>query len=346
MKRLLTGILLLLAAPAVQAEGILDWLPSASGSSAKQQAPADDARLLTLEPEEAETYPRISGDGRYLLVHVDGGRKAWVSRRAAENGDPLNVVSEDERAFDSVHWFGEAHVRFLSERAAGLGLWQRYADGKGVFRRTHELTGMLTQPVSLPDGSIVAVRLKPIGRTLPVAGGRHDAFDNWQPKGVESHIVRIAADGSEVTLSAGINPAASPDGRWIAFTMPIGRSWHLFIVRPDGSELTQLTDERCADVQPTWSADGKWIVFTSNRGAVDLRTPSRNNWDIWAIDREGRELIRLTEDEARDGAPTVAPDGKVYFHSDRKISRQLQEDRQVKGRTGGFHIWTVDLPER
>jgi TolB protein len=157
--------------------------------------------------------------------------------------------------------------------------------------------------------------------------------------------VRVDADGSEEILSKGINPAVSPDGKWIVFSMPIGRSWHLFMVRPDGSDLTQLTNERCADVQPAWSADGKWIVFTSNRGQVDLRTPSKNNWDIWAINREGSSLIRLTEDEARDGAPTVAPNGKVYFHSDRKIDRQLQEDRQVKGRSGGFHIWSVQLPK-
>jgi Tol biopolymer transport system component len=75
-----------------------------------------------------------------------------------------------------------------------------------------------------------------------------------------------------------------------------------------------------------------------------MRQPKKSNWDIWAIGRDGRNLIQLTQNIARDGAPNVSADGRVYFHSDRKVSSDEQQARQVKGRISGFHIWSVDLP--
>jgi len=37
-------------------------------------------------------------------------------------------------------------------------------------------------------------------------------------------------------------------------------------------------------------------------------------------------------------------DGRVYFHSDRPVSKQMQERRQVKHMPRGFHIWAIALP--
>lgn len=342
---LLTGCLLLGVGNA-QAAGLLDWL-SAGQKPAKQAAPADAAQLLTLEPGENEMYPQVSADGKHLLVAVidERGKRAWISNRATENGDPLNVVTDDPRAPGSVHWHGADAVSFLSERAGSLGLWTRASDGKGLVRRVAELGRGLTQPMLLPDGGgLLAMRVLP-GRTdEPRRASTNDGFDNWSFSGARTEIVRVDAKGTEHVLTNGANPALSPDGQWIAFSMATGRSMHLFLMRVDGSALMQLTDARSIDVQPAWSPDGKWIVFTSNRADADMRHPSKGNWDIWAIDRQGRELMRLTGDAARDGAPSVGADGAVYFHSDRAVSREQAEARQIKGGTRGFHIWRVALP--
>ena len=334
----------LLAAPAAHAENLLDWLESASkpGSTKQAEVPADSAALLTLEPKESEMYPQVSADGRHLIVLASQGKDAVISRRAAENGDPLNVVTDDVRALDSSRWQGDS-VTFFSERAGGLGLWVRSPDGQGVVRRAKELNGQFTQPLLLADGSVIAVRLEATEKKRKSFQYKHDDFNNWEIAGFRSEIVRIDEHGAERVLSQGTNPSLSPDGQWIAFTMSVGRSFHLYMMKVDGSDLTQLTDERSVDVQPTWSADGKWIVFTSNRALADMRKPKNNNGDIWAIDREGRNLTQLTMDEARDGAPSVAANGRVYFHSDRKISKELKDARQVKGNVGQFHIWSISM---
>ncbi|MFQ5581696.1 MAG: TolB family protein [Mariprofundaceae bacterium] len=337
---------LFVAVPTSQAADFLDWLkPVTSGKSkAKAKLPADDARLLTLEPGESELYPKVSPDGKTMLVVVSKRKSMMISRRLLENGDPVNVVSDDSHAPDSFAWHGNGQVTFLSKRAGGLGLWEKAADGRGVLRRLHSLNGQLTQPILLKDGSIIAVRLNQEASRQAVRRTRHDVFANWSATGYRAQIIRVQQNGAEQVLSEGTNPAVSPDGNWVVFSMAAGRSQHLFMMRVDGSELVQLTDARSIDVQPAWSPDGKWIVFTSNRSQADMRTPSHSNWDIWAIDRNGRNLSQLTLDKARDGGASVAPNGRVYFHSDRKVSKELKTARQVKGSVGGFHIWSIAMP--
>ncbi len=330
-----------------QAADVLNWLEQKASvmTSGKSPQLSDGAVLLTLEPHETEMYPKPSPDARSLLVIASQGKQSWVSRRYLENGDPANIVTDDVRAFDSIDWRDNGHVYFLSERAGGLGLWDKISDGEGMLRRLREMRGRFTQPVLLLDGSVIAVRLNsvtPDGKRH-AQHRKHDGFDNWSIAGYRSELVHISEQGTRV-LAEGINPALSPDGKWIVFAMPVGRSAHIFRMHPDGSELIQVTDARSVDVQPSWSADGKWIVFTSNRGHPDMRHKKRSNWDIWAIDAEGRNLTQLTLDPARDGGAHVGSDGRVYFHSDRKVSKKESAAREVKRVQQGFHIWSVALP--
>jgi len=334
------------------AAGVMEWLQdhAANLSTSERSAhrASDAARLLTLENRETEMYPLPSPDGRYLLCVSRRGNDAWVSRRFSENGDPANRVTDDKRALDSIHWQGNDKVYYLSERAGGLGLWEKIADGEGMQRRIQRLSGTLTRPILLADGAIIATRLQPVGvkkgqQVHPV----RDAFNNWTFPGYRAEIVRIEKDGDLHLLAAGMNPALSPDGRSIAFAMPAGRSIHLFRMHTDGSELIQVTDARSVDVQPSWSSDGKFILFTSNRAGADLRHPKRSAWDIWSIDIEGRHLQQITFARARDGAARMGRDGRIYFHSDRAIDSATRNQHQItSGSAHGFHIWVIDAPEQ
>jgi len=334
-----------------RAEGVLGWLDQhaahVDSSAGKQaEAPVDAAALLTLEPGENEMYAMPSPDGKFFLAVVRKGKQTWVSRRFVENGDPANMVTDDAHAPDSINWRDAGHVYFLSERAGGLGLWEKISDGEGMQRRLFAMRGLFTEPVLLSDGSVVAVRLSNTAPAGKPQGGRRiksDDFDNWSLEGFRSELVHISPEGDMRTLSQGVNPSLSPDGQWIAFSMPVGRSYHLFRMHPDGSDLIQVTDARSVDVQPSWSPDGKWIVFTSNREHADMRRKGGSNWDIWAIDPTGRNLTQLTMDDARDGGARVGADGRVYFHSDRKVDAQTAKARGMKRVQQGFHIWTLPL---
>ncbi|PJA32610.1 MAG: hypothetical protein CO187_03335 [Zetaproteobacteria bacterium CG_4_9_14_3_um_filter_53_7] len=350
MMRYLSLIALLLLASPACAEDLLDWLDEVSrakaSASASQGIAHQGAKLLTLEDGEFEMYPKISPNGKYLLVNSGKRNKAAVTRRLLENGDELNVVTDDVLAADSFAWYGNKQAVFLSERGGDLGIWSISSDSQGAVNRLHRLTGQFIQPVVLHDGSVIAVGLmekKPQFQKVKSVAWN---FINWQTESSETRLLRIQKSGAVSGLAAGINPSLSPDGKKVVFSMQAGQSWHLFMMNVDGTELVQLTNDHSVDVQPTWSPDGEWIAFTSNRGDTRMERGNRSNWDIWMIHHDGRHLTRLTFDEAKDGGAAIATNGRLYFHSDRKVSSSEREGHESKGSAAGFHIWSLALPEK
>ncbi|MDX8398556.1 MAG: TolB protein [Mariprofundaceae bacterium] len=341
-KILMVAVLSLFALPA-QASGLFDVFDGPLGKQA-EQLPADSAELLTLEPKQSEMYPRVSPDGKYLLSLSSKHKNYWISRHSIENGDPLNIVTDDLAALVSATWSG-SNVCFLSNRTGRLSLWKKPADGEGLMHRVQELTGKLKNLSLLTDGSVIAARLTMHRTAKHTKKHYSDNFNNWNIAGTNSYIVRIFADGSEKRLSVGMTPNVSPDGSQIVFSMAMGRSIHLFMMNIDGSDLVELTDARSKDVQPSWSPDGKWIAFTSNRAHADMRSGKKNQWDIWVISSLGKNLTRLSFNTARDGAPSIGPNGFVYFHSDRKVDKVLKAKHQIQGQVGKFHIWKIALPQ-
>jgi Tol biopolymer transport system component len=59
------------------------------------------------------------------------------------------------------------------------------------------------------------------------------------------------------------NASFSADGKWIIFTSERGGSADIYRVRPDGSGLERLTDDRAYDDQGALSPDGKQLAFVS-----------------------------------------------------------------------------------
>ena len=76
----------------------------------------------------------------------------------------------------------------------------------------------------------------------------------------------------------------SPDGKWIVCvsnTIPNDSSWRenldIYVVRTDGSRLTQLTYHPGHDCSPVWAPDGKAIYFLSQRGTQN------GEYNIWRL---------------------------------------------------------------
>ncbi|GHH41143.1 Tol biopolymer transport system component [Streptomyces umbrinus] len=112
-------------------------------------------------------------------------------------------------------------------------------------------------------------------------------------------------------------PVHAPDGKLIAFCAYRGGGFHIWTMRPDGSDVRQRTDGPWDDRGPAWSPDGTRIAFASERGGDQV---TGSPYRIHVLDLRTGDIARVTglpdqEGPSQDGAwedfdPTWSPDGK------------------------------------
>ena len=86
-------------------------------------------------------------------------------------------------------------------------------------------------------------------------------------------------------------PAWSPDGTRIAFHFRTGKSHEIYVVSPDGTDQTRLTNspDHYRNAGPAWSPDGTKIAFYSGRNMDD-----REDVAIYVMNADGSNIVRLT----------------------------------------------------
>jgi Tol biopolymer transport system component len=162
-------------------------------------------------------------------------------------------------------------------------------------------------PLALRQGTNVAARLSPDGRTIaidllgvlwlvPAAGGparrlTDDLFDiaqpDWSPDGrtlaFQSYrdgnfdVWTIHADGTGLRkLTSGPfdhrEPRFSPDGGRLVFSSDVGGSYGIHVLDVATSSVTRLTDTAAEEYEPTWSPDGSKVAFVVADTRIDVVT--------------------------------------------------------------------------
>ena len=157
-------------------------------------------------------------------------------------------------------------------------------------------------PVTLTQGTNLAVALSPDGRTLaldlqgllwtlPVAGGQATRLSDY--------------------LHDLARPQWSPDGQRLVFQSYRDGSFQLWTLAPDGSGLTQHTRGEFDCREPHWSPDGKELVFASDRSG---------RYALYVLTLASGAVRLLVDTEGQDGEPMWSPDGqRVAFSSSGRI---------------------------
>jgi Tol biopolymer transport system component/erythromycin esterase-like protein len=206
------------------------------------------------------------------------------------------------RILFSSYRFGESEIFILPVSGNS-------AIKEGETTRLTELTGRANQPVWSPDGKWIAFAQR------------------LENENVEIYVMPLPNPGEiisddhpqllRLTNNRHIDsePAWSPDGSKIAFSSNRSLSFHIYTINPDGSGLTQLTNNitasayRSWNTSPRWSPDGTKITFRATR---------RGNNEIYVMNADGSSQVNLSNHSASDVDPCWSPDGKqIAFVSDR-----------------------------
>ena len=167
-----------------------------------------------------------------------------------------------------------------------------------------------------------------------------ESAGTWSPDGTRFAYVVFAGGDNEIAvldverrdiverltvegIGAIKDPSWSPDGSRIAFAGVRGGISDLYTVEVGGDgdgRVTQLTNDRYADLQPAWSPDGSQIAFVTDRGPeTDFVRLTFSPMQIALYDVEGGavEVLDLFDD-VKHINPAWSPDGQsLYFISDR-----------------------------
>jgi Tol biopolymer transport system component len=117
------------------------------------------------------------------------------------------------------------------------------------------------------------------------------------------------------------DPAAPPRPDYSkGYIWQMFKSYAIFTARPDGSNLKQLTHFGNYTAESTINKRGE-IVFTRI---------ANGDLDIYKMDRNGKNVKRLTREPGYDGGPWWTPDGKriVYRRSAFKNKEELRAYRR------------------
>jgi TolB protein len=156
----------------------------------------------------------------------------------------------------------------------------KYNFDTGTLRKLTSTSGIEVSPAVSPDGKFIAL-VSDRGGTPQIYVMRSDG----------SEIKRVTFEGAYNT-----SPCWSPTGDRIAFSGRRGKN-QIFIVKPDGTELTQLT-QAGNNEDPSFSPDGRYITFTSDRD----RTKS-----IYIMRANGESQRRITPKDLRAFGPRWSP---------------------------------------
>jgi len=147
------------------------------------------------------------------------------------------------------------------------------------------------------------------------------AFSNYDPGNLTGQVSIVTAEEEgtlETLTSTGLLndvPSWSADGGRLAFYSTRDGNREIYVMNPDGSGQTRLTDDPAFDYLATWLTDGQSLFFASDRDG---------DFEVYRISATGGVPRKLTDNTALDMLAQSSPAcDKIVFISDRDGDNEI-----------------------
>jgi tetratricopeptide (TPR) repeat protein len=172
-------------------------------------------------------------------------------------------------------------------------------------------TGSGTGTATNPSAQGTSSPAKPPAQPAAVSG--RIAFPVWNGNKYDTYLAQ-AKDGSgrHLVVEQMHQPAFSPDGNWLAVNGEQSEHMNLFIVKPDGSHLQEIT-KFIEDGLPAWAPDSTRLVLSSTRhGDKQSRVYVIDQVPFTGGKVDGRPL-NFGPDDVRGEYPAWTADERIVY---------------------------------
>lgn len=212
----------------------------------------------------------------------------------------------------------------------------------------------------------------PDGRYLLFYSKREGGEDIYRMDVSGEHVVKLTDNSFKDYL-----PICSPDGTRIVFLSDRDHKANVvYLMNSDGTNVRRLTENEDFEESASWSPDAKSLIFTRA-----LREPEdstyASNGELFLMDADGRNELRLTFRKGYDSGGVFSPDGKrvAFYGTDEtgnfeiylinadgsgieNLTRDPLEDYSpswspdgkwiayTSGENGIYHVWVINILTR
>jgi eukaryotic-like serine/threonine-protein kinase len=238
----------------------------------------------------------------YWFMPASGGRRE-IATISASGGEPVVIKSDATTSWNPVWSPDGKYLYYASDRGGNMNFWRVLIDEK---------TGAtLDEPeaVSMPAKYNRHLSFSKDGQRLVYV---QTAFQS-NIQAVDFNSKAMTVQGKPFWITRGdreiIRPVLSPDNQ--RFVLRLSRRFQedIAVINRDGSNLSDITNDKYFDRYPRWSPDNQQIAFTSDR---------TGRYEVWTVNADGSNLRQITFGEGGNASfPLWSPDGsKLIFYRD------------------------------
>ena len=237
-----------------------------------------------------DVNPEWSPDGSKIAFDsdLDGDAEIYLMDPDGSNVDKLtdNAISDSRPTWSP----DGSKIAFYSDRDGDFEIYVMNSDGTSVVRLTTSALQDI-DPAWSPDGTRIAF--------ASIRSGTYEIYVmdsvDADSDGKGDNLARLTFTNT----SRDSAPDWSPDGNKIVFETRrhlVGDE--IYVMNPDGSGQTRLTDNLTADDEPAWSHDGDRIAFWTLRDG---------NYEIYVMNADSSNPVRLTNSSSSEFNPDFSP---------------------------------------